>query len=208
MSSPIAAEEHDPKTSPPQRFAGILPDRDVVELRPRLADRDVVTRPERPFQIVPGGSLTGFVGSPLWLALGLENDAPPIVEFPLLRPSDTWFGANSREGELCYASRTRLRLRRADVEWTPHRAVSEVKIRNSGRTPLRVERMNVPVPSLSLWVDETGMLQTSRLSFTRTEDDEIAEMEIDPGIPLGAELVARPRIEPRGGLVRAFSQLL
>jgi len=209
VAAPSTPAEYDDRSAPPRRFAGLVAEAETIELRPCLADRDVVSRPEEPFWVVPGSSVTGHVGSPLWLALGLKRGASPITEFPLVRPSDTWFGPNSRVGKLCYASRTRLRLRRADVRWTPHRAVTEVRIRNTGKTPLRVERINIPVPALSLWIDGSGMLQTSSIAFTRKDDDdEIAELQIEHTASHGAEHVAGPRAESPRGLVRAFSRLL
>jgi hypothetical protein len=209
VGAPVSDLFADDALAPAHRFAGLAGETETIELCPRLADRDVVSRPEEPFWLVPGSSVTGQVGSPLWLALGLEPGAPPITEFPLLRPSDTWFGSNTRQGKLCYASRTRLRLRREDVRWNPHRAVTEVRIENRGRTPLRVERINVPVPALSLWFDESGLLRTSSISLTRKDDDdEIAELQIDETVLQGAERVALPRAPAPRGLVRAFSRLL
>ncbi len=199
----------DELSGPAQRFAGLPEASQHVDLRPRLADRDVVSRPEKPFWVIPGSTLTGYVGSPLWLGIALEANAAPVIELPLVRLSDTWFGRNTRDGKLCYASRTRLRLRQEDVRWSPHRAVTEVCIRNFGSTPLRIERIKVPVPGLGLWVDSAGIMRTSQLTLTREDDDdELADIQVDDAIPRDAEQLAEPRSETPRGLVRAFSRLL
>ena len=59
--------------------------------------------------ILPRQKLTIYVGSPLWVGL-LADD--PLGELPLQPPKLTWWGTNTREGEVCYASRTQGRLRR------------------------------------------------------------------------------------------------
>ena len=44
-----------------------------IALRPRVADRDIVTRPERPFLIQAGDEVTMFVGTPLCFEVAIEG---------------------------------------------------------------------------------------------------------------------------------------
>ncbi len=193
----------------PLRFAGAETGAEGLRLQPRLADRSVVSRPEDAFSVLPGEEVTVYVGSPIWLSLELLPGPQRMAELPLLRASDTWFGASTRDGELCFASRTRCRLRLEDVRWTPHRAVTAVTIRNPAGSPLPIERIYVPVPVLSLWAHESGMLRTASVVYTREDDDaELARFHVvEEGLPAATQL-ASPRREPGRGLVRAFAQLL
>lgn len=208
VALPCSRDEVEKLEVPQQRFAEGASASDRVGLLPRLADRDVISRPEDPFSVLPGADVTVHVGTPLWVEIALLPGPRPVMELPLVRPSDTWFGANSRIGQLCYASRTRCRMRAEDVRWSPHRAVTEVMIRNASSTPLPIERINVPVPMLELWVRDSGALCTSHISYTR-EGDEEDQAALDTGAALpGATRIATARVARRTGLVRAFSRLI
>ena len=41
----------------------------TLSLLPALADRPVVSRPEKPFSVPPGNTVTIFIGTPLWMQL-------------------------------------------------------------------------------------------------------------------------------------------
>lgn len=197
-------------TGPVHRFADGSSTPVALRLRPRLADRDVISRPEKPFSVLPESEVTVHMGSSVWAAIERLPGARAVTEFPLLRPSDTWFGPDSRTGQLCYASRTRCRMAREDIRALPHRAVTTVTIRNPRSTPLRVERISLPAPTLELWTDGSGALHTSSIVYTCAGDDEDrAELETVGAPPDGATTqVAEPRHTARSGLVRAFSRLI
>ena len=93
-----------------RRFATV-PDDQRITLEPVLADRPVVVRPDPALELPPGQSVTFYVSTPAWVRL-LAARATPLVAIPVVRPSDTWFGASTMEGQLCYASRTSARLAR------------------------------------------------------------------------------------------------
>ncbi len=183
---------------------------ETIELSPRLADRPVVTRPDLPFIIPPMREATLFVSTPLWLlvrtSLGVE-----LLETPLRRPSDTWFGPNTREGELCYASVTACRLRLSDVVKQPHRAVTPVCIANKADTPLKLERLNIPVKHLSLFAAARGHLWTQDLTLERMQDESLSPATLGKGPPASAgpvKHIAAPREEPPSKMmVRAFSSI-
>ena len=209
VASPATGGDLKPETVTTLRFAGSPAGGGGLRLGPKLADRDVISRPEMPFTVLPEEEATVYVGSPLWLALEGVPEGRPITEFPLFRPSDTWFGPNTRVGELCYASRTRCRTDPDDLRWNPHRAVTRVTIRNPHPTPLPVHRINLPVSLLPLWRTAPARLVTPPITYTRGGSDEtIAELDIGTP-PHGATFVAGPRVTvPKHRLVRAFSRLL
>ncbi|MCA9835446.1 MAG: hypothetical protein KC422_00960, partial [Trueperaceae bacterium] len=91
---------------------------------PMLADRPVVMKPEHPFYIQSGAEVTIYVTTSLWLRISTGEHSGILRTYPLYRPSDTWFGSSTREGELCYASRIKGRLRLLDVAMLPHRALT------------------------------------------------------------------------------------
>lgn len=144
---------------------------------PKLAPLPVVARPEVPFTVAPGRSVEVFVSTPLWLEVRVGDDV--LDELAAVPPKDTWFGT-STEGEHCLAMRTHLRMLLANVVLRQHRAVAPVTIRNRGKDPLQIERVRLPVPSLSLSVDDGGRLWTQPIELLRDEGQETAELKVSP----------------------------
>lgn len=185
-------------------FAG---DDDQLTLTPALADRAIVSRPDSSFRLPAGERLTLFVGSPLWLRLSVSGRL--LADLPIYRPSDTWFGQTTMEGELCYASRTVCRTRLEETIRRPHRALSAVQIKNLADEPLPLERVKLPVPYLALYVADDGRLWTQDLVFERHADgaDRARLEKHAPRHASGAELLSPPRIEDSNLMKRAFGSL-
>lgn len=180
-------------------------------LHPRLADRDVVVRPADPLTVPAGESAVLFVSTPLWIAVSTVDPPHALFEAPCYRPSDTWFGPSTVDGELCYASRTTGRLELADVPVRPHRAITPVHIHNEAKDPLALERLKVPVAILPLLAGPRG-LWTPRVSLTRAEGADRADVQVAPGPPSeagAARRVAEPRRRPDGSSsLRSFGRWL
>lgn len=172
---------------------------DAIAVRPKTADRAVVARPDVPFSVEPGSEVRVFVGTALWV------DVAGVVELPTVPAKQTWLGTFT-EGELCYAMRTHLRMRVEDLEARAHRAVVPVVIRNDGDDPLRVDRVAIPVPSLSLHVDEQGRMWSQEVVLLRHDDQERAERKL--GRPGPGRLVAEPREKrPMNPVMRVFNSV-
>ncbi len=184
---------------------------DRVLLGPALADRAVISRPEKPFHLPAGEEATVFVSTPVWLCFRVgDGEGKLLRELAIARPSDTWFGPNTREGELCYTSRTYFVLNPDNLPRLPHRANTAVRILNRSGEELTVDRMRLPVPQLGLHATPDGRLWTQDVTYERTEGDE-AELRVRSKRPRSvsdARPVAEPRDPVKGNLVvRAFSSL-
>jgi len=179
-----------------------------LRLSPLPADRPVVARPETPFSLAPGQEMAVYVSSPLWI--GVAAGKPPIVlrEEATYRPSDTWFGPSTMEGELGYAVRTAARLSLAEIPVRPHRAVSAVRIRNRAKGLLDLEKLKLPMRNLSVFGSADGRLWTEAVTLSREEDGDFAALRLEKGPPpdaAGSTLITGPRDRPtRGLLIRAF----
>lgn len=219
-----------PDTPDAVRFA-FLRSPPAIRLDPVLADRSMVLRPEQTLLVPPGDAVEVFVSTPLWLRVSFGDDLnalepgpkqgheknherlrkpsqPVAHEVPIFRPSDTWFGPTTLEGEMCYASRTHAFLSLDDVPRYPHRARTIVHVRNRGVDVLRVDRLNVPVRHLSLFAADDRSLWTERVTLTRDADGAMAAMRVGAGPPReirGALRVGEPRDRVETNLViRAF----
>ncbi len=169
---------------------------ETVWLRPRLADRALVSRPVTPLYVPAGETATIFVRSPLWLRIEVGDSLIPLQELPILRPSDTWFGPTTMEGELCYASLTSARLNLENLPIGPYYAVTQVTIRNRAETQLLVERLKLPVPYLALFEATNSLLWTQGVTMIRSRDTDMADLQIEQRPPEHAEavkLLSEPR---------------
>ncbi|NNF62495.1 MAG: hypothetical protein HKO55_01480 [Gammaproteobacteria bacterium] len=167
-----------------------------LRLTPRLADRPVVVRPETPLVIPSGQNTVLFVGTSLWVRIeSLAADTALLTDVPIFRPSDTWFGSNTRIGELCYASRTKARTSAELLGRIPHRAVTPVEVINKGADALPVSQLRIPVQALSLF-EAGSRLWTDGIRFTRELNSTAAEFEIDSAatyVPENREVLAAPQ---------------
>ncbi|MBT8143631.1 MAG: hypothetical protein KJO55_02960 [Gammaproteobacteria bacterium] len=206
-----AQHEPDLETVELARFAVENPGQDL-RLTPRLADLPFVVRPETPLWIPPDQCALLYVGTVVWVAISQTgDDAPTLLELPLFRPSDTWFGANTRFGELCYASLTRARTRPDLLGRLPHRAITPVEINNAGPDMLNVEQLRIPVTALNLFESTEGQLWTDAIRFTRKQGLNNAEFDIigaSSHLPAGSQHLAEPRMPlQRNTVIQAFSSL-
>jgi hypothetical protein len=180
----------------------------TLEIKQSLADRTVVCRPKHPIAIVPGASVTIYLSSPIWLSIGVNSNKYTLLkEVETQKLSDTWFGASTRHGELCYASQTNARLNLDNIPYRELRAITPLLIENRASTDLIFERVALPVPSLSLYSSPTGQLWTQNITLIREGDGDFAQVKLGQPQP-NTTLVSGPRVELRHGqLIRAFSAI-
>ena len=183
----------------------------AVRLTPALADRPVVTRPLSPLCVPPGEEALLFVSSPLWVRVEAVGPGAELADAPVGRPSDTWFGASTREGELCYATRTHGRLNLEDLPVQPFRVITPLEIANESRTALKLERLSLPVPYLSIYWSPAQGLWTQKVKMRCEEEAQLANLRIGERAPSqisDAEPVAPPRKKQGARVIkRALSSL-
>jgi len=182
-----------------------------LRVEPRLADRDIVARPETPFRLLPDSEISLYVSTPPWVALIFDGAEEQAVELPVRRLSDTWFGPSTAGGELCYSIRTRARLSLKDVPRECGRVLTKVRIKNQAEQTLSLERLSLPMPSLSLYADVAGCLWTQRVEAESDREAKTVRVDIGQGPPTeaaGAEVLAGPRrASQKNVLVRALDGL-
>lgn len=182
-----------------------------LRLAPQLADLPVVVRPETPLWVPSGQRTVLYVGTAIWVGVHSTGSGTPLlVVLPVIRPSDTWFGSNTRDGEICYASRTRARTRVELLGHIPHRAITPVEIVNKAADTLQIEQLRIPVTALRLY-DAEGQLWTDGIGFTRELGGSAAEFDILPPakyLPERRQPIAEPHAPlQRRAVVEAFSSL-
>lgn len=190
------AEPPEPGPSAIVSRYGLADGSTTIEVTPVMPDRAVVTRPEHPFTVPAHDNVTVYVGCPLWLRVAQGAPHPkPLEDFPAFRPSQCWWGPNTRQGQLCYATRTYGRLRLDETVVYPHRVTTAVEIRNRADQPLLVERVNLPVGRLSIYVSRDGRLWTQKMTLERAagQDATLNVGKETPPEAHAAKLVSGPR---------------
>jgi hypothetical protein len=183
---------------------------DTLVVTPVLPDQSVISRPERPISVLPKQSVDVYVGAPVWIRL---EEAPNTLlgDLPAATPIRTWWGPNTREGELCYATRTHGRLELGDAVQYPHRVLTAIEVTNATDEPLLIERISLPARRLSLYAAEDGRLWTESIRLERTSHADFAELSINPGPPAPAPeatKLSEPReADSEHALFRAFGSL-
>ena len=170
-----------------------------------------MVRPTSPLHLPAGEKATLFISTPVWLQIKTDSPAKTLRELGVIRPSDTWFGSNTREGELCYAARTPADLDFSAIQRQPHRAISKVEVDNKANSTLLIDRLSLPVVYLPLYAAQDNLLWTPDVSLQREEDGDFAALKIGTSAPSNAKTAKKitdPREVPdKGILVRAFQAL-
>lgn len=181
---------------------------DALYMLPRLADRSVVIKPVNPVFIPAGEEVTLYVSTPVWVACYAEHFDAPLLDLPVVRPTDTWFGPNTVKGEVCYATRVFGRTDLSQLPPRPFRAVTPIILRNHGADTMPVERINMPVPLLPVYASENGRLWTPPLHVQREAGSRTPRIRLESAMSAEAgtvELLTPARIS--GGehaLIRLF----
>lgn len=199
-----------PENAAPSRF---LFNRTGEKLRvmPALADRSVVIKPVTPLYIPAGQSATLFVSTPVWAQVRVEGLDSPLMDVPVIRPSDTWFGTSPAQGRLCYGTKVFGRTDLSALPLRPFRAVTPVAISNDSPDTMQVERLCMPVPSLDLFGAPDGRLWTHGLLVDRQPGSRQPRVRIDPRMHAAAgvvRLLSRAREHDEDTLSRMFEHFL
>jgi hypothetical protein len=168
-----------------KRFA-IKGGRNLITLRPSLADRPMVARPEYPFYVPANKQTTLYISTPLWIKLMVNGEGILLDNIPPYRPSDTWFGKSPVEGEFCYGIQTAARLNILEIPLRQHRAITSIHIKNSSKEPLLLERLKIPIPSMSLFKAESGWYYTEDINFEKESSGEGVKVKFNDS-PTGFE---------------------
>ncbi len=159
-----------------QRY--VLPDEaGEVSFKALLADRPVVSQPYSPINLLPGARTRIYVSTPVYVEIIIG--ARKLLELPSLRLSDTWFGLRTGPGELSYSDSTRARLDLENLEQPPFKATTPIQISNFGSKQLVLDRINVPLPLLTLYRRQSdGHYITSSIDITLQANDENTQVKL------------------------------
>ncbi|MEW6992352.1 hypothetical protein AADZ91_16915 [Colwelliaceae bacterium 6441] len=186
----------------------------TISVTPQLADKSIIARPASPLNILAGERGQLFVSTPVWFSAKTSPEGKPLIDLPFWRPSDSWIGASTIDGQLCYAKYTSAKTNFEDLDIRPHRAITPITVINNHHEALVINRINVPVNYLYIYSDESNQLWTSSISIEKDNDadgSDDVELIIDKKslhTSKSYNLVSNPRVSSEHGrLIRRISNL-
>ena len=177
------------------------------QIMPRLADHSVVIRPIEPIYVPAGQKGLLYISTPLWIAGFVEGQKEPVFDIPVIQPKETWFGPDTRTGELCYAADVNGVTDLEPLVRRAFRAVTPIIFHNTSHEQLRFDRMNIPVVALPLFFSEsTSRLWTSHIKVIHDTSDRPPRVRIENRTPprAGEVTYVHPPRSPGGVLFNMF----
>lgn len=89
---------------------------------------------------------------------------------PIARLKETVVGPSMVDGELRPRATGDAVEPKTPAPRSYDHALTKLRIDNDSATPLLVERVVLPAPNLSLWLDEQGAVHTPSVSIRRSRD--------------------------------------
>ena len=176
-----------------QRFVfGTGPER--LKLMPILPVKSIIFSPEKALYLAPREKLRLYLSAPIWLRISTGEPELELLQIPSIALSETWFGNNHREGEVCYAAQTRARLNIDNLSQKAYRATTAVTIFNNTAGILPFDRIRIPFQYLALYFGGDGFFWTQPIQFELEPDHNTAKLSLPEGPPtadLSYELVAK-----------------
>lgn len=183
----------------------------TIKVMPKLADKSVVARPASPLTILAGETVQLFISTPIWFYAQTSPGNKSLLDLPFWRPSDSWFGASTIDGEICYAKYTSAKTRIEDLEMRAHRAITPITVTNSYHEAFTINRINVPVNYLHLYSNDENQLWTYGVEIERKNKSDNVELIFSDHLLHkinSYELVSEPRLtSDHGKLTRSISNL-
>lgn len=172
----------------------------------QLAPRPILARPWKPLTIPSRQRVRLYVGTPLWLMITAGQDT--VLDVPVSRVSDTWFGADTMNGEICFDCRTKARLSMDDIPRNPFKAITPIDLDNDSNLPVTVDRINLPVNHMALF-ENADRLWTSSMELHVDHDGRHQISSEPPAECADGTEIAPPRDPLESGiLTKAIGMLL
>lgn len=184
----------------------------TLRIVPAMADKNMVVQLGQPM-LIPGGRRPKFYLSlPLMYQLYIGNGKQPFYEFFIENLPLTWFGTNTRRGELCYQFNSEIEHELNASAPLPHRAVLELRLCNRDSEHLSIDKINLPAPYLPVYRVDGKVYWTSALTITNEKLTDELSLHYGKTVPCRHELlqlVSEPRLRSEARtILRALEAII
>lgn len=184
----------------------------TLRIVPSMADRNLVARPSQPITIPGGRKPCFYVSLPLMYQLFIGTSRRPVYEFLMGSLPLTWFGSNTRRGELCYEIDSDLVADKEQLPMAPHRVLLEVRVHNRDSEHLQIDKLNIPAQFLPVYRVDNRQYWTCPLTITNEKLTDELSLHYGKSVPCRYEQLqliseARLRSETRT-ILRALEAII
>jgi len=162
---------------------------------PALQEKPLVFKSNK-ISIFPGQSLTFYVKIPLVLQVyySRKKDENLMREIPFKELTNTWFGEPDK-GELAYSVGSEFSLSPEEAGLSVYEAVCPVRVHNSSKTMLEIERLILRVNHLTLYKNRDNLItDLIKIDYKSKESVSAAEYSYSKSIHGEKEtVVTKPR---------------
>ncbi|RUO29815.1 hypothetical protein CWE12_07530 [Aliidiomarina sedimenti] len=184
----------------------------TLRIVPCMADKNLVARPTQPILIPHGRKPYFYVSLPLMYQLYIGNNKRPLIEFFVEKLPLTWFGSNTRRGELCYEIESGLVQSIDELPAAPHRAILEVRVHNRDPEHLSIDKLNLPAQFLPVYRVDGQHYWTCPLTITNEKLTDELSLHYGKSVPCRHEqlqLISEPRMRSEARtILRALEAII
>ena len=184
----------------------------TLRIVPAMADKNLVTQLGQPMMIPAGRRPKFYLSLPLMYQLYIGNGKQPFYEFFVEKLPLTWFGSNTRRGELCYQFFSDIAQEIETSTQVPHRAILEVRLCNRDGDNLMVDKINLPAQYLPVYRVDGKAFWTTTLSITNeklTDELSLHYSKTVPGRHELLQLISEPRLRSEARtILRALEAII
>ncbi len=163
-----------------------------INIKPVLPDMPLASKLPQPLYIPAGESILLYVSSPVWIRIETGKTNIILDEIPTFVLSETWISHNNSTiaGEICYSGHTHCSSYLKEIPSGPDRIISPMLIKNDSEETLKLEKISVPLPYLSVYSDAENFLWTEQLYVFKDGNDN-PEVEVAKGPPKALDEIYR-----------------
>lgn len=183
-----------------------------LRIVPAMAEKNLVTQFGQPMMIPVGSRPSFYVSLPLQYQLYIGNGKHPFYEFFIEKLPLTWFGSNTRRGELCYQFATEITPDPDIHLQVPHRVVLELRLCNRDSEHLLIDKMNLPAQHLPVYRVDTKSFWTTSLTITNEKLTDELSLHYSKTVPCRhdlLQLISEPRVRSEARtILRALEAII
>lgn len=184
----------------------------TLRIVPAMADKNLVVRLGQAMMIPSGRRPKFYLSLPLMYQLYIGNGKQPFYEFFIEKLPLTWFGSNTRRGELCYQFFSDVEHEVDSGVRVPHRAMLELRLCNRDGDHLSLDKINLPAQYLPVYRVDGKSFWTTALTITNEKLTDELSLHYGKTVPCRHEvlqLISEPRLRSEARtILRALEAII
>lgn len=184
----------------------------TLRILPCMTNKNLMLSLHQPMVIPAGRRPKIYLHLPLMYQLYIGNAKMPFYEFLIEPLALSWFGSNTRRGELCYKFYSDLYQDYEQAPFIPHRALLELRLCNRDGEHLNIDKVNIPAQYLPVYRVDGRLFWTTALTITNEKLTDELSLHYSKTVPARHEtlqLVSESRLRSEARtIMRALEAII